>query len=76
MSFLYYVKISTFQRLGYILDEILEQHEQAEEIHQFLSGRGKRLHYVKLSSKSTLPVRELSKKWKIEMNTQIEIDDL
>lgn len=75
-AFLDYVKISTFQRLGYILDEILERHEQAEEIYRFLSGKRKQLHYVKLSSKSTLPVNRMSKKWKIENNTQIEIDDL
>jgi len=75
-AFLDYVKISTFQRLGYILDEILEQYKQAEEIHQFLSGAGKRLHYIKLSSKSMMPVSKLSKKWKIEVNTQVEIDDL
>jgi len=36
-TFIDYVKIPTFQRLGYILEEILEQHQQAEEIYQFLS---------------------------------------
>jgi len=75
-SYTNYIKLSTFQRLGFILDEILYQHDQADEVHRFLSETGKQLHYVKLSSKSIYPVSTISKKWKVEVNTQIELDDL
>ena len=75
-TFLESIKLPTFQRLGFILDEILEQHDQAEKIHQFITSTGRRLHYVKLSNKNPHLIPSPSRRWNINVNTQIELDDL
>lgn len=66
---------ATLQRLGYILDEILEEPAQAEVIHKQLAALNKRMVYVPLSNQ-TEESGEKNKKWKIDINTEIEIDDV
>lgn len=45
-----YTSIATIQRLGYILDDILEQKEIAEVLHSELLTYVKRFRYIPLST--------------------------
>ena len=72
---LQFTTIATLQRLGYILDVILEEKEQAEIILKQLTALGKRLVYVPLSIQKDKS-GEKNKKWKININTDIEVDDV
>lgn len=71
-----YTSLSAVQRLGFILENILEENEQADILHKQLCNYGKRLNYVPLSTRSTNKNVEKDTRWKIYINTEIEIDDL
>ncbi len=71
-----YTSISAVQRLGFILDNILEEDEQANVLYKQLCSYGKRLNYVPLSTRSTNKNAEKDTRWKVYINTEIEIDDL
>lgn len=72
-----FVSLSAVQRLGYILERILEETNLAESLHSKLFAYGKRLNYVPLSTRHPLaPDVERDSKWKIKINNEIEIDDL
>lgn len=71
-----YTSVSTIQRLGFILESILEQNEQADILHEQLRVYGKRLNYVPLSTRSAIKSVEKDTRWKIYINTEIEPDDL
>lgn len=72
---LQYTTMATLQRLGYILDEILEESEQADVIYRQLIALNKRMVYVPLSNQAE-ESGEKNKKWKIDINTEIEVDDV
>ena len=71
-----YTSISAVQRLGFILENILEENEQANVLYKQLCSYGKRLNYVPLSTRSTNKNAEKDTRWKVYINTEIEIDDL
>ncbi len=68
--------LSTIQRLGYIIEEILGDTEQAEIIYAQLRATNKRLNYILLDVHSASDVFDTNKKWKININTEIEIDEI
>lgn len=72
---LQFTTTATLQRLGYILDEILEEPEQADVIYRQLIALNKRMVYVPLSNQAE-ESGEKNKKWKIDINTEIEVDDV
>lgn len=72
---LQFTTIATLQRLGYILEVILEEQEQAESIYFQLKALGKRMVYIPLSTQMEKS-GEKNKKWKIDINTEIEVDDV
>ncbi len=72
---LQFTTTTTLQRLGYILECILEEEEQAEVIYRQLTTLEKRLVYVPLSTQKERS-GEKNKRWKIDVNTDIEVDDV
>ena len=70
-----YTTVPTIQRLGYVLEHSLDEQEQADALHHRLLAYGKRLNYVPLSSRHPSG-GERDKRWRVEVNTQIETDEL
>jgi hypothetical protein len=69
--------IASLQRLGYIIEDVLENKEQADTLFQLLKGKTKRLNYTALTSMHA--VREdchRNERWKIIINQEIETDDI
>ena len=71
-----YVPTSTTQRLGYLLENELEQPELAEKL--FVKSQGFNCKFQKTPLKYSKPTEncETNAKWKIIINEKIEIDDL
>ena len=68
--------IATIQRLGYILDDILEQKEIAEVLHSELLTYVKRFRYIPLSTHKTDENAEKNTRWKVYINSIIETDEI
>lgn len=75
-EFLDVTTVSTIQRLGFILENIIEETEQADILFEQLRNYGKRLNYIPLSSRSTYNNISKDYRWKIHINTELEIDVL
>lgn len=71
-----YTSIATIQRLGYILDDILEQKEIAEVLHSELLTYVKRFRYIPLSTHKTDKNAEKNTRWKVNINSIIETDEI
>ena len=70
--------VAAFQRLGYLLEEILDCRSQAQVLHQRLKDHGLPFRWVDLSRQTQKHVHIMSEnaKWKILVNAKIEVDDL
>lgn len=75
-SFLDIAPISSMQRLGYILDEVLDEKEAAAAIYELLKEGGAHLQFVPLKAGKDALDYERNSKWKIIVNETIEIDEL
>ncbi len=75
-EFLDFTSVATVQRLGYILENILEQKEQANILYEKLIAYGKRLNYIALSTRSKKETTLRDIRWKININSDIETDDI
>ncbi len=75
-SFLNVVPISSMQRLGYILEDVLEEKTAADQIYRLLKSNEVHLQSVPLKSGKSVLGCERNKKWKIIVNEEIEIDEL
>ena len=71
-----YTSVAAIQRLGFILENILEQNQQADILYEQLRIYGKRLNYVPLSTRSANKNAEKDTHWKIYINIEIETDEL
>jgi len=71
-----YTSLAAIQRLGFIIENILEQNQQADILYEQLRLYGKRLNYVPLSTRSAKKNSEKNNRWKIYINTEIETDNL
>lgn len=72
-----YTTISTLQRLGFMFEHVIECQEQTDGLYDLLVRLGKRYGYVPLSHYAKCGIdAERDKRWKILINTQIEMDDL
>lgn len=65
----------TLQRLGYLLDVILENETQAEAIKRILQPHFKELKYRPLATDRTTDNTERNSKWRIIINQEIEPDE-
>ena len=70
------VPVTSLQRLGYILDEVLEEGEAAESVYSLLKCSGFALQYVPLKAGKSSEGCERNAKWRIIVNETIEIDEL
>lgn len=68
--------VPTIQRLGFVLDEILDESEQADIIHNQLIQYAPNYTYQFLSRRSLHIKDNCNKRWKIYVNTHIEPDDI
>ncbi|MFR9495323.1 MAG: type IV toxin-antitoxin system AbiEi family antitoxin [Rikenellaceae bacterium] len=73
---LQFTTLSTIQRLGYILEFVLEEIDQAEVIYTQLIATKRRLNYVSLNPQGKRKSNMKDKKWRININSQIEIDEI
>ena len=69
-------RVADIQRLGYVYDEVLGDHSQAAVIYEQLRAMAGELDSVLLSPTSHAEVQTKNGKWKILVNTYIELDDL
>ena len=72
------VKVTTFptlQRLGFLLDVVLENETQADAVYGILQPYVKDLKYRPLITKYPTEKAERSSKWKIIINQEIEPDE-
>lgn len=70
-----YTTIATLQRLGYLLEFVLEEQEMADALFLILKEQGK---WNSISLRNDRPRKETaqSNRWHINGNAEIEIDDL
>ena len=72
-----FASLAAFQRLGYITEEILGNREQADALHRRLREANLHFRWAALSRQKpaddTMP---RSSRWKVIVNTVIEVDDL
>ncbi len=72
-----YTSVATLQRLGFILDHVLEATQQAHILYNELQKYKKRLNYIPLSSRHAQAEKtNTDKRWKININIEIEIDEV
>lgn len=67
-------KLSNLQRLGYLLDRIIQSHELAEVLHHKMLKLGLKMPLTKLKSLGTGKGNPIDKKWNIIINAEIETD--
>lgn len=70
-----YVKTVTWQRLGYILENVIEDKNTADKLHEQLRAISARMVYKSLST-SADSSSDRDSQWKVNINAQIETDDL
>ena len=68
--------LATVQRLGYILEHVLQNQEQADALYAELRQVAPKLNRFPLSSRKSTYGAEIDKHWSILINTEIEIDEL
>lgn len=71
-----YTSVATIQRLGYILEDVLEQKEVADVLYAELLTAVKRFRYVPLSTHKSDENAEKNIRWKVNINSIIETDEL
>ena len=71
-----FVKKVTWQRLGYILEHVVEENELADELYEQIRNLPGSLMYMPLSTSAENNTSERNCRWKININVQIEQDDL
>ena len=75
MELLQYFNAPIIQRLGYILECVLEEQQTADELYDL--ARKASISFRKVLLKVTKPATDnLNKRWKIIDNQPIEIDDI
>ena len=71
-----FVKKVTWQRLGYILEHVVEENELADELYDQIRNLPGSLMYMPLSTSAEDNTSERNSRWKININVQIGKDDL
>lgn len=71
-----FVKTVTWQRLGYILENVIEDKETADKLFEQLRASSARMVYKPLSSSAEDNPSVRDNRWKITFNVEIETDDI
>ena len=74
-SFFKTSSVPVFQRLGYILDRILEREDLAETLYSKIEVAGLKLRKVPFKINKPTEGCEVDKRWKVIVNQEIEIDE-
>jgi predicted transcriptional regulator of viral defense system len=74
-DFFQYVPTSIIQRLGYLLDEVLEFQSQAADLYSCVKKYEIPFRKIPLKSRKIFSNCETNKKWEVVINEQIEIDE-
>jgi len=75
-TFFEYVPISTIQRLGYLLENKLEQAEQADILFSKAQTHNCKFQKIPLKYSKSIVDCEINTKWSIIINEEIDIDEL
>jgi predicted transcriptional regulator of viral defense system len=68
--------VACFQRLGYILENVLDEQEVADAVYDLLKRAEVRMQPAALKLGKKVEGCELDSRWKIIVNEEIEIDEL
>ncbi len=68
--------VACFQRLGYVLEGVLDEKEAADAVYNMLKMAGVRLQPAALKPGKDVDGCEQDSRWKIIVNEEIEIDEL
>lgn len=71
-----YVKKVVWQRLGYLLENIIEERSLADDLYEQLRSTTGSLNYLPLSTSAEDNPSNRDSRWKININIQIETDDI
>lgn len=71
-----YTTLPTIQRLGYIVEVILNEKEQADTLYAELKKYRQKIQYCYLSNRHKRDDSIINKRWRIYINIKIEPDDL
>ena len=69
-----YASVSSLQRLGFILDEVMSKKELAEKIFSLCKKAGIKFYLIPLKASGKKNKEKINEKWKLMINTEIEID--
>ena len=75
-AFMKVAPASCFQRLGYILDEVLGEKEVADALYSTMKSANVQMLPTSLKTGITAADCEVNSRWKIQINETIEIDEL
>lgn len=71
-----YTTTATIQRLGYLLEFVLEEHQMADKLHLLLKESVSKWKSIVMSNASGRNDACEGNRWHVNMNIEIEIDDL
>lgn len=71
-----YVKTVTWQRLGFILENVIEDKETADKLYELLRASSARMVYKPLSTSAEDNPSSRDNRWKMNINVEIETDDI
>lgn len=68
--------VPAFQRLGYLLDQVLQETSVADGLMELIKHAGLKFKTVPLKSGAPTDDSPICERWKVIVNQQIETDDL
>ena len=71
-----YTTTATIQRLGYILEFVLEEQEKSDRLFILLKAQTPKYHTICMSNSHSPREDNQSNRWHVNMNIDIEIDDI
>ncbi|HRG28640.1 MAG TPA: type IV toxin-antitoxin system AbiEi family antitoxin [Chitinophagales bacterium] len=69
-----YASVSSLQRLGFVLDEVINKKEIADKILSLCKKTGVNFYLIPLKASGNNYKEHLNEKWKLMINTKIETD--
>ncbi|MCX6257859.1 MAG: hypothetical protein NTW49_08200 [Bacteroidia bacterium] len=73
-EFIMFSSVSALQRIGYIFEEVLKNKVLAERIIQLSQKAGLKFSLIPLKASGSKEYSDINGKWKIEINTEIDIE--
>jgi len=74
-DFVLHARVTSMQRLGYIFEEILERRDLADKIQNRCKKNGIAFYMIPLKASGSKQCNTINEKWKLKINTGIEIDE-